>query len=83
MSEATVTRTVGKFTDAGIVERTTDGVTLSDTEVAEALIDIAVTVDIDAEQLEAGRFEDPTPIDTHGPTYCYSAAIGTPNPTSD
>jgi DNA-binding transcriptional ArsR family regulator len=83
MSEATVSRTIRKFRDAGIVEQTADGVTLSDAEVVEALVDIAVTVDVDAEQLEAGRFEDPEPIDADDPAYSYSTAVGTPNPTGD
>lgn len=83
MSEATVSRTVQKFTDLGVVEQTDDGVCMANTAISGSLITIAAEADADAELLAAGRFDNPRPIDANDPAYSYSASPGSPTPNSE
>lgn len=81
MSEATVSRTIQKFADLGIVAQTDEGVRLDNEAVAMALIDIVAAVDARQELLSEGFFEPGAEMGADDPSYSVSAGTGSPNPT--
>lgn len=72
MSEATVSRTIRKFVDLGIVEREPDGVVLSDETTVRCLMHIAATVDVSEELFAETRFDAPDPMDGDDPNWSYT-----------